>query len=129
MTAMDRRRSALLALLLFLACTALAIAVSGTRPHLEQGTAPWVTQLVGYVSALAGGVLLLVAGRNGAAGDRRHGAVVLGALAVLVGVDVLTSGSAGADIGAGLVRVLCLVAVAVVTARVASGALPVRRRP
>jgi hypothetical protein len=124
---MDRRRSALLALLLFVCFTALAIVVSGTRPHLAEGTAPEVLQGIGYLCGLVGGGLLLAPARGAAGDDRRAGAVVVGALAVLVVLDALTSDSGGADIGAGFVRLICLVAIAVVTARLAATTVSARR--
>ena len=123
---MDRRRTSLLLLLLFVVCTGLSIAVSGSRPHLDQGTAPWLIQLVGYLCALAGGVLL-AAGDGQDAAVRRLGFVVLGALVVLLLVDALTLGEDGANIGAGGVRLIGLVVIGVATVRLAQGIAAARR--
>ncbi|WP_142023810.1 hypothetical protein [Blastococcus colisei] len=127
---MDRRRRALVLLLLFVVLTGVSIAVSGSRPHLDQGTAPWLLQVVGHLCALAGGVLLLAPeeGREDA-GVRRLGAVVLAAIVVLGLVDAMTlaADSAGANIGAGLVRLVGLVAIMVATIRLAHGVAASRR--
>ena len=127
---MDRRGRALVALLLFIAFTGASILVAGDRPHLDQGNAPWLLQVIGYLCAVAGGVLLLAPadGRDGS-GDRRIGAVVLVALVVLVLLDAATlaADSAGANIGAGFVRLLCLVTIGVATARLAIAAAAARR--
>ncbi|TQN41016.1 hypothetical protein FHU33_0368 [Blastococcus colisei] len=126
----DRRRRALVLLLLFVVLTGVSIAVSGSRPHLDQGTAPWLLQVVGHLCALAGGVLLLAPeeGREDA-GVRRLGAVVLAAIVVLGLVDAMTlaADSAGANIGAGLVRLVGLVAIMVATIRLAHGVAASRR--
>jgi hypothetical protein len=111
---MDRRRVPLVLLLAFLACTGIAIAVSGSRPGLEQGIAPAVVQFVGYLLALVAAVLLVMPGPGGAARPR-IGGTVLGALAVLVVVEVVAT--SGPDIGAGAVRLICLVGIAVATVR------------
>jgi hypothetical protein len=111
---MDRRRASLVLLLAFVVCTGFAIVVSGSRPGLQQGLAPVVVQFAGYVLALAAAVMLLAPRTPGAA-DRRNGATVLGALAVLVVLEVVTA--SGPDIGADAVRLICLVVIGVVTAR------------
>ncbi|PZA21290.1 hypothetical protein DMO24_11035 [Modestobacter versicolor] len=113
------------ALLAFVLLTAAAIVVSGSRPGLQQGAAPVVLQVAGHLAALVGGVLLLGAARTA-------GVVVLGAVAVLVTVELVTWATGtggGANIGAGLVRLVALVAVAVVTVRLAPTVLAPRRRP
>ncbi|MGY2003368.1 hypothetical protein [Blastococcus sp. SYSU DS1024] len=112
---MDRRAQSLVALLVFVALTGVSIGVSGSRPHLEQGTAPWLLQVLGYVCAITGGVLLAA----GAPVGRRLGFVVLGATVVMVLVDAMTTGDAGANIGAGFLGVLCLAVLGVATARLA----------
>jgi hypothetical protein len=48
----DRRRAALLALVAFAVCTALAIVIGGSRPHTAQGVAPTMVQGIGYACAL-----------------------------------------------------------------------------
>jgi hypothetical protein len=117
---MDRRRTSLVLLLLFVLATGIAIVLSGSRPGEEQGLAPAVIQAVGYAFGLAGGVLALSSTAEGAAGEpRRIGGVVLAALAVLVVLDLVSSG--GPDIGLGLVRLVALVAIMVATIRLALG--------
>ena len=114
---MDRRRTSLVLLLLFVLCSGIAIVVSGSRPGLEQGLAPSLVQFVGYGCALLGGVLLLSSAPEESA--RRIGGVVLGALAVLVLLDLLAA--AGPNIGAGFVRLVGLVVIMVATIRLALG--------
>lgn len=112
---MDRRRTSLVLLLLFVLCTGVAIVVSGGRPASEPGLAPALVQAVGYGCALVAGLLLV-----SSAGDaRRLGWVVLGTLAMLVVLDLLAGG--GPNIGAGLVRLVGLVVIMVATVRVALG--------
>jgi hypothetical protein len=118
----DRRRAALVLLLLFVACTGIAIVVSGSRPGLEQGLAPSVVQFLGYLFALVAGVLLL--GLR-TAGVRRIGATVLGALVVLVALDLLAAD--GPTIGAGFVRLAGLVVIGVATVRIALDDAATRR--
>jgi hypothetical protein len=60
---MDRRPASLVQLLAFVACTGVAIVVSGSRPGLQQGIAPTVVQFVGHLLALAAAVLLLLDAR------------------------------------------------------------------
>jgi hypothetical protein len=124
---MDRRRASLVLLLLFVGCTLAAIVVGGTRPGLQQGIAPTVIQFVGYLLALVAGVLLLVGSAAGPGGDRRIAAMVLGGLAVLVAMEVVSQG--GTDIGAGFVRLIGLVVVGVATARLARDVAAQRRAP
>jgi hypothetical protein len=105
--AVIRRPSALVALAAFLAFTVVAIVVSGNRPALQQGIAPRVLQLAGYLCALLGAVQLLAgvpAGR-----DRATGAAVLAALAVLV-------------------LLVCLLVIVVLTARLTGTVAAARRR-
>jgi hypothetical protein len=113
----DRRRTSLVFLLLFVSCSGIAIVVSGSRPGLEQGLTPSLVQFAGYGCALVGGVLLLSSAPEESA--RRIGGVVLGALAVLVLLDLLVA--AGPDIGAGFVRLVALVVIMVATIRLALG--------
>ena len=123
---MDRRRPALVLLLLFALCTGISVVVSGSRPHLEQGIAPAVAQFVGYALALLAAVLLIASADDGpAGGSRRTGWVVLAALVVLVPLEFLAAD--GPDIGAGFVRLLALVAVMVATIRLAQGMAGGRR--
>ena len=109
---MDGRRPAQTALLAFLGLTVVSLVVSGSRPGLQQGVAPAVVQFLGYACALAGAVLLLV--RPGARGV---GGAVLGALVVLLALEVAVGDAGGADIGAGGVRLLCLGVVVAMTLR------------
>ena len=126
---MDRRGRSLVALLVFIVLTGASIVVSGSRPHLDQGAAPLVLQVVGYLSALAAGVLLLAPAQGAGGDDRRLGLVVLLAVVALALIDAVTfaADSSGADIGAGLLRLICLVAVGVATARLAIAAAAARR--
>jgi len=114
---MDRRRTSLVLLLLFVLCSGVAIVVSGRRRGLEQGLAPSLVQFVGYLFALVAGVLLLSSATEES--GRRIGAVVLGALAVLVLLDLLVA--EGPNIGAGFVRLVGLVVIMVATIRLALG--------
>jgi len=117
---MDRRRPSLVLLLLFVLCTGVAIVLSGSRPGLEQGLAPAIVQFVGYAFGLVGAVLLISSATEGAVVDpRRIGGVVLGALVVLVLLDLL--GADGTNIGAGFVRLVALVVIMVATIRLALG--------
>jgi hypothetical protein len=100
-----------------LLCSGIAVVVSGSRPGLEQGQTPSLVQFAGYGCALVGGVLLLSSAPEESA--RRIGGVVLGALAVLVLLDLLVA--AGPDIGAGFVRLVALVVIMVATIRLALG--------
>jgi drug/metabolite transporter (DMT)-like permease len=116
--AMDRRRTALVLLLAFLACIGVAVVVSGGRPGLQQGIAPTVVDLVGYLFALVAAVLLLAPTAEGTDGDSRTvGAAVLGAVVVLVLLDLLVEH--GPSIGAGFVRLIALVVIVVATVRLA----------
>jgi peptidoglycan/LPS O-acetylase OafA/YrhL len=128
---MDRRRPALVALLAFAGCTLVAVLVSGSRPHLDQGDAPWAFQLAGYLCALVAGVLLLAPDAGGTPADRRTGLVVVAAVVVLALIDALTAAAdeGGANIGAGLVRLVTLVVVAVMTVRLALDGRAPGRRP
>ena len=116
---MDRRRASLVLLLLFVACTGVAIVVGGARPALQQGVAPAVVQFAGYLLALVAAGLLLVSPGEGPGSTRRIGAAVLAALLVLVLLDLLVLDDGGPDIGAGGVRVLGLVVITVATVRLA----------
>jgi peptidoglycan/LPS O-acetylase OafA/YrhL len=125
---MDRRRASLVLLLLFAVCTGVAIVVSGSRPGLQQGIAPTVVQFVGYLFALVAAVLLLASPGGGPGETRKVGAAVLGALLVLVLLDLFVLGdTGGANIGGGLVRVVGLVVMTVATLRLARGLAPAGR--
>ena len=113
---MDRRRASVALLLLFVACTGVAIVISGSRPGLQQGIAPVVAQVAGYLSALTAAGLLLASEST-----RAIGATVLGALLVLVLLDLFLLDGAGSDIGGGLVRLAGLVVITVATVRLARG--------
>ena len=129
---MDRRRVALYALVAFAVATAVAIVIGGSRPAGGQGVAPMVVQGVGYAFALAGALDLLAPAAHPAGADRRLGGAILASLVVLVVLDVVAfSGSdEGANIGAGLLRLVCLVVIVAVAARLLVGTLTVdRRRP
>jgi hypothetical protein len=124
----DRRRTALFALMAFAVATAAAIVISGARPANAQGIAPTVVQAVGYVCALLAALDLLAPAPHPAGADRRLGAAILVALAAMVGPD-LFDGSRP-DIGAGFLRLVCLVVIVAVAARlVATSRAPGRRRP
>ena len=124
---MDRRRAALVLLLLFALCTGVAIVVSGSRPGLEQGLAPALVQSVGYAFALAAGLLLVTSPDDSAAGSaRRTGGVVLGALVVLVLLDLLVAH--GPSIGAGAAQLVGIVVIMVATIRLALGVAAERAR-
>ena len=113
---MDRRRVSLVLLLLFVACTGVAIVISGSRPSPQQGVAPAVAQVAGYLCALGAAGLLLASEST-----RAIGAWVLGALAVLVVLDLFLLDDVGADIGGGLARLAGLVVTALPTIRLARG--------
>ncbi|MCA0145785.1 hypothetical protein [Blastococcus sp. LR1] len=122
---MDRRPQALVALLLFVVLTGAAIAVSGSRPGGDaQGDLPWLLQAAAYLCAAVGGALLLM-GQDPAA--KRNGGIVLGVTVVLALVDALTAGSDGADIGAGLARLVGLVVLAYVITRLSLAVSASRR--
>ena len=123
---MDRRRTALVLLLGFIACIAVAVVVSGSRPGLQQGIAPTVAAFVGYLLALGAAVLLLVPGPEGPdRSSRTIGAMVLGAVVVLVLLDLLVEH--GPDIGAGFVQLIGEVVILVATLRLALGISRARR--
>ncbi|MGY1986383.1 hypothetical protein ACI792_09175 [Blastococcus sp. SYSU DS0669] len=117
---MDRRRTALVLLLLFALCSGVAIVVSGSRPGPEQGLAPSLAQFTGHALALAAAVLLLASpGESAVGGPRRVGGVVLVALLVLVVLDLVAAD--GPNIAAGAVHLLGLVVIMVATVRLALG--------
>jgi hypothetical protein len=111
---MDRRRASLALLLLFVACTGVAIVISGSRPGLQQGIAPVVAQVAAYLSALVAAGLLLASEST-----RAIGATVLGAVLVLVLLDLFVLDDAGGDIGGGLARLAGLVVIVFATGRLA----------
>ena len=125
---MDRRRAALYALVAFAVATAAAIVISGGRPATAQGTAPWLVQAVGYVFAVLAAVELLLPAAHPAGADRKLGGVLLVAVAALVLLDVFAG--AGPDIGAGFLRLVCLVVIVAVAGRLlATSRAPGRPRP
>jgi peptidoglycan/LPS O-acetylase OafA/YrhL len=117
----NRPRASLVLLLLFVAATGVAIVVGGSRPALQQGIAPTVAQSTGYLFAGAAAALLLTGRRHDPAGSRGIGGMVLGAVLVLVLLDVFVLDDGGPNIGGGGVRVLGLVVLAVATVRLARG--------
>jgi hypothetical protein len=122
----DRRRAALYALVAFALATAVAIVISGARAAGEQGIAPLVVQGVGYACALVGALELLAPAAHPAGADRKLGGVILAALAALVLLDVFASD--GPDIGAGFLRLVCLVVIVAVAARLMSTTVMAGRR-
>ena len=114
---MDRRRTALVLLLGFIACIGVAVVVSGSRPGLQQGIAPTVIAFVGYLLALAAAVLLIVRHTDRTA--RTIGATVLGAVVVLVLLDLLAAD--GPNIGAGLVQLVGELVILAAAVRLALG--------
>jgi len=111
----DRRRAALYALIVFAVASAVAIVISGSRPAGEQGALPWVVQGVGYLFAVLAAAELLLPAAHPAGADRKLGGVLLVAVTVMVGLDVF--GGGGSDIGAGFLRLVCLVVIVAVAAR------------
>ena len=117
---MDRRRAALPLLMAFILCIGVAVVVSGTRPLPEQGIAPTVAAFVGYALAAGAAVLLLTSPAEGSdGGSRTIGATVLGAVAVLVLLDLVTAD--GPNVGAGLVQLMGELVILVATVRLALG--------
>jgi len=127
----DRRRAALYALVGFAVATAVAIVIGGSRPAGHQGVAPLVVQGIGYAFALAAALDLLAPAAHPAGADRRLGGVLLAAVAALVLLDVAAFvDDGGANIGAGFLRLVCLVVIVAVAARLLVSTLAVgRRRP
>ena len=123
---MDRRERALAALMLFVVLTGVAIVVSGARPASAQGTAPGVVQLLAYLCAVVGGVVLVTASDQR---GRRLGGLVLAAAVVMLLVDGLAmlADEEGANIGAGLARLVCLLLIGGATVRVALDVAAARR--
>lgn len=128
---MDRRRAALYALVGFAVATAVAIVISGARPGDGQGIAPLVVQVVGYAFALVAAIELLAPAPHPVGADRKLGGAILAALAVLVLLDVVAfADDGGANIGAGFLRLVCLVVIVAVAARLLTTSLASsRRRP
>jgi hypothetical protein len=128
----DRRRLALIALVVFAVATAVAIGVSGARPASAPGIAPFVVRAVGCGFALVGGLALLLPAGGTAGADRKLGGTVLAAVAVLgvLDVEAFAGEAGGSDIGAGFVRLICLVVIVAVAGRLLVTTLPAgRRRP
>jgi hypothetical protein len=111
----DRRRTALVLLLLFIVCVGVATVLSGSRPGLQQGIAPTVAAVVGYLFAFVAAVLLMVPAAESQ--GRTLGVVILGALVVLVLVDLFVAH--GPDIGAGFVQLIGEVVILVAAVRLA----------
>lgn len=131
---MDRRRLALVALVAFAVATAGASAVAGARPASAPGIAPFVVRAVGYACALGGGLVLLRGGSRPAGADRRLGGTVLAAVALLAVLDVeaFAGEAGGANLGAGFLRLVCLVVLVAVAGRLVATAVTAagrRRRP
>jgi hypothetical protein len=122
----DRRRAALYALVAFAIATAAAIVISGGRPAGAQGLAPLVVQGVGYACALVAALELLAPAEHPAGADRKLGGAILVALTALVLLDVFAAG--GPDIGAGFLRLVCLVVIVAVAARLLASTLASGRR-
>jgi hypothetical protein len=122
----DRRRAALYALVAFAIATAAAIVISGGRPAGAQGLAPLLVQGVGYACALVAALELLAPAENPAGADRKLGGAILVALTALVLLDVFAAG--GPDIGAGFLRLVCLVVIVAVAARLLASTLASGRR-
>ena len=123
---MDRRRVALGLLLAFILCIGIAVVVSGSRPGLQQGIAPTVAAFVGYAFALVAAGLLLAPGPDGPDRSARTiGAMVLGAVVVLVLLDLFVAH--GPNIGAGFVQLIGEVVILVATLRLALGISRARR--
>ena len=126
---MDRRRAALYALVAFAIATAVAIVISGGRPAGAQGLAPLVAQGVGYACALVAALELLAPAEHPAGADRKLGGALLVAVAALVLLDVVAFvDDAGANIGAGFLRLVCLVVIVAVAARLLASTLASGRR-
>jgi hypothetical protein len=129
---MSRRTAALLCIVLTVGCTAAAIVIGGSRPASDPGAEPAVIQGAGYLfGLLATGLLLWPhTTQESPAGefDRVAGGLLAGAVIVLAVLDYsgLTDAEDGANIGAGLLRLLGLVTVLVAAALVAAGS---RRTP
>ena len=127
---MDRRRFALYALVAFAFATAAAIVIGGSRPAGAQGIAPLVVQGIGYGCALLAALDLLAPAAHPAGADRRLGSVVLASVVVLVLLDLFAfGGGGGANIGAGFLRLVCLVVVVAVAGRLTAGSVRTTRRP
>jgi 4-amino-4-deoxy-L-arabinose transferase-like glycosyltransferase len=114
----DRRLFALYALVAFATATAAAIVIGGARPAGEQGVAPLVVQGIGYGCAILAALDLLAPAAHPVGADRKLGGVVLSSVAVLVVLDAFAlADSGGATIGAGFLRLLCLVVIVAVAGR------------
>ncbi len=126
MAGVDRRATALLALLLFALATVVALLLDGRLPAGEESVAGWIIQTTGHLSALLGGVLLMTT--DGHPG-RRSGVVVVAAVVLLSLVDALALADDGGDAAAalGLVRLLGLVVVGGVALRLAPAVARERR--
>ena len=125
---MDRRRAALYALVAFAVATTVAVVLSGSRPGTGQGIAPTVVQAVGYVCALLAALELLAPAAHPAGADRKLGVAILAAVTAMVLLDVFAD--AGPDIGAGFLRLVCLVVIVAVAGRLlATSRAPGRPRP
>jgi hypothetical protein len=81
--------------------------------------APTVAAFTGYLFAFVAAVLLIAPGAEAPGGTRALGVTVLGAVAVLVLLDLLAED--GPNIGAGFVQLIGEVVILVVTVRLARG--------
>jgi hypothetical protein len=126
------RRIALVALVAFAVATAGAIALSESRAAAAQGIAPLVVQALGYGCALVAALVLMAPGDHPGGADRRLGGAVLAAVALLVllDVEVYAGEGGGTNIGAGLVRLVCLLVIIGVAGRLLATSLTAgHRRP
>jgi hypothetical protein len=128
--AVDRRRFALYALVAFAVATAAAIVIGGSRPAAQQGLAPMVVQGIGYGCALLAALDLLAPAAHPAGADRKLGSVVLASVVVLVLLDVVAFGDTdGANVGAGFLRLVCVVVIVAVAGRLMATAVRTPGRP
>ena len=81
--------------------------------------------------AVATAAAIVIGGSRPAGADSKLGGVVLASVVVLVLLDVFAfAGSGGANIGAGFLRLVCLVVIVAVAGRLTATAVaPGRRRP
>ena len=116
---MDRRRTALVLLLAFLACIGVAVVVSGSRPGPQQGIAPTVAAFVGYLFAFVAAVLLIAPGQRPPAALGRSGSRC--SLLWWSSCCWTSSSRTGPNTGAGLVQLISEVVILVATVRLALG--------
>jgi hypothetical protein len=119
----DRRVPPLLALMLFVGLTLVAIVLDGRLPADEESAAGWIAQVLAYLCALTAGVLLLAPPADPS--TRTPGFVVVAATVALVVLDAVAA--AGPNIGAGFLRLLLLGVLAVVAVRLVNAVAATRR--